>query len=389
MSEQRAADASAELYARLGARPLVNARGHNTVLGGSVPSPAIRAAVEQADRYYVDMKELLAGAGRRVAELIGCEAAFVTPGASAGLALGTAACMTGADLARVAALPHPTPETPQTVLLQAAQQFSYQHVVTTVGAQLQLVGDEQGTTAAQLDAALGAHVAAVLYPAHLEGAVAGTLTLDETIALAHRHDVPVLVDAAAQVHPIERFRGFTARGADLVAFSGKYFRAPNSTGFLCGRTDLVEAAVPQGFIGFETVADRRSWGRPLKLDRQEIVALVVALEEWLALDHDARLAGLEERCAAYASAFDGVPGTAWEVVTVHASSPRVLRVTVDAGAAPASAEQIQQRLAACSPSIAVNREGDVLLINPGPVDQRDDQLVIGGLRAALAAGVSG
>jgi hypothetical protein len=73
------------LYEDLGAVPVINAMGHMTMLGGSSPSPGVRAAMEQADRYYVDMDQLLTGSGRVVADLLGCEAALVTPGCVAAL----------------------------------------------------------------------------------------------------------------------------------------------------------------------------------------------------------------------------------------------------------------------------------------------------------------
>jgi len=103
----------------------------------------------------------------------------------------------------------------------------------------------------------------------------GTLSLQEVLRIAHASSVPVLVDAAGRVHPLEQFHSYTRDGADLVAFGAKYLGALNASGILCGRKDLVAAAACHGFMGFETVAYGKSFGRPLKLDRQTIVAAVV------------------------------------------------------------------------------------------------------------------
>src|SRR5688500_13253451 len=98
----------ATIYEQLGVNPVINARGHNTVLGGPTPAPPVREAMEAAERYYVEMHELLLRAGEMIARLVECEAAYVTPGAAAALALGTAACITGSDIEKMARLPDTT-----------------------------------------------------------------------------------------------------------------------------------------------------------------------------------------------------------------------------------------------------------------------------------------
>jgi seryl-tRNA(Sec) selenium transferase len=138
------------------------------------------------------------------------------------------------------------------------------------------------TPSARVRAAMDAETASVLHVAHCEGEP-GSLSLRQVLDVAHGKGVPVVVDAAGQVYPLERFTSFTKLGADLVCFGAKYIGSVNSSGILCGKKDLVEAASMQGFIGFETVADHQAFGRPMKLDRQEVVAVVVALQEWFAI----------------------------------------------------------------------------------------------------------
>src|ERR687888_1733372 len=159
--------AVSSVYEQLGVRPVINARGNNTVLGGSTPSARVRRAMQDAERYYVDMEQLLERSGQVIADLLGCEAAYVTPGAAAALALGAAACITGSDLDKMARLPN-TSGMKNKLLLQKRHHYHYEHAPTIVGAQLVEVGNADGTTAAQLEAALGSDVAAVLYPAHLD-----------------------------------------------------------------------------------------------------------------------------------------------------------------------------------------------------------------------------
>src|SRR5205085_11036808 len=103
----------------------------------------------------------------------------------------------------------------------------------------------------------------------------------------------------------------------------------HSSGILCGKKELIEAAVPQGFIGFETVAERKSFGRPLKLDRQEIVGVVTAVEEWFSMDHDKRVAELDRRLEAPQRRLPNPPGLSFEVLKREGNAPRVLRIGID------------------------------------------------------------
>lgn len=353
----------------LDVKAVINARGNNTVLGGSTPSPAVHRAMLDAERYYVDMRLLLEHAGKAIAQMLECEAAYVTPGAAAAMALGTAACMAGADPEKIQRLPDPT-GMPHTVVIQRGHRYHYQRAVTVAGAHLVEV------EAAQLEAALTPDVAAVLFPAHLDGAP-DTRRLEEVIQLAHAHNIPVIVDAAGRVYPIERFKSYTKLGADLVAFGAKYVGALNASGILCGRADLVAAASLDGFIGFETDAWEKSWGRPLKVDRQTIVAVVAALREWLETDHEARLAGYERRLNAMLSELEGAPGVTLSIRHDEGPAPRVLRIDIDRGAARHSVGEVVDALWAGNPAVAVGRDGDAaVLVNPVTLSPQEDGTVV-------------
>jgi L-seryl-tRNA(Ser) seleniumtransferase len=358
------------VFDELGVKWVINARGNNTVLGGSTPSPGVHRAMQEAERYYVDMQQLLERSGQAIARMLECEAAYVTPGAAAALALGAAACIAGADPEKIQHLPDTSGMPRNTIVIQRGHHYHYQRAVTVSGAHLLEVDSDQ------LEASLGPNVAAVLFPAHLEGAP-GTLPLTRVIELAHARGVAVLVDAAGRVYPIERFKSYTKLGADLVAFGAKYLGALNASGILCGRADLVNAAVLDGFIAFETAAWEKSWGRPLKVDRQTIVAVVAALREWLDTDHEARLAGYERRLQAMASELEGAPGVKLRIVHDEGPSPRVLRLDVDPSTARHDVPSIIASLYSGSPAIAVGRDGDkAVLVNPVTLQEQDDGQVV-------------
>jgi D-glucosaminate-6-phosphate ammonia-lyase len=367
------------VYEQLGVTPVVNARGNNTVLGGTTPSARVRRAMHEAERSYVDMKQLLERSGVVIADLLGAEAAYVTPGAAAALALGTAACIAGSDPDKIARLPDTT-GLPNTVLIQSGHRYHYEHTVTVPGAKLLEVGDGQRTTGAQLEAALGPGVATLLFPAHMDGAP-GTLTLSQVIEIAHAKGIPVLVDAAGRVYPLDKFRSYARDGADLVAFGAKYLGALNASGILCGRRDLVNAAAMHGFIGFETVAYGQSFGRPLKVDRQTIVAVVTALQEWLETDHDARIAGYERRLKDMLAELEGAPGVTVKIV--HGDGPEPIVLQLSFNGARHDAVSLEKALFNGNPAIAVDRDGEVININPVTLREEDDGLVVSRVGALI------
>jgi D-glucosaminate-6-phosphate ammonia-lyase len=275
------------VYDQLGTRAVVNARGIYTDLGGAVVSPEVWAAMTDANARAVEMTPLLESAGHRIADALGVDAAWVTPGASAAIALSTAACMTGRDHLAMERLPDTT-GLRDVVVCQRGHRTRYARMCWMTGARLVEVDP------AELDQALDpATVAAVFCPGHLDGR-AGTISLAAVFALSRARGVPTIVDAAFLNYPPASMRRFVDLGADLVCFSAKYYYGPNGGGFVCGRADLIDAVAGLDFAGFES-ADYLSFGRPFKLDRHTVVGTVLALEEWLTLDHEARFAEYARR----------------------------------------------------------------------------------------------
>src|SRR5207248_2065509 len=154
------------------------------------------------------------------------------PGCAAAMALGAAACLSGSDPQKIERLPDTTGMRSE-ILIQSRQRYKYDRCLTIFGAKLIEVGDAAGTTTAQLEAAITDRTAAIHYFA--PGGGEGVVPIEAVLRLAHARGVPVLVDAASQIYPLERLRHYPAIGADLVCFGAKYFGAANSSGILCGR----------------------------------------------------------------------------------------------------------------------------------------------------------
>jgi D-glucosaminate-6-phosphate ammonia-lyase len=288
-----------DIYDDLGVTKVINGAATLTRLGGSLMPPEVLAAMAEAAQHFIDIDELHKKVGERIATWTRNEAAYVSSGAAAGLALSTAACITGMDPDKRERLPY-TDGLKNEIIIQKRGLVGYAFAIRQAGGKIIEVGTEEGTTPAQLEAAINQKTAAIFYfnnPARMPGQV----PLEQGIEIARRADIPVVVDAAAQIPPVENLWRFTGMGVDLALFSGgKGLRGPQSSGLILGRKDLIEAcafnACPRAFIG-----------RPMKVGKEELVGLMTAVRLYLDLDHEALMQTYEEQVQTVIDAFAEAP----------------------------------------------------------------------------------
>lgn len=309
------------VYEALGVRTVINAAGDLTSLGGTLMLPEVRAAMDEASRAFVNMEELQFQAGRVIAEITGAEAGYVTAGAAAGLALAAAACIARDDLDTMSRLPD-TEHLPNEILIQKGHRNPYDRCLRAVGARLVEVGDPERCDAHELEAAVNGRTAAVAW---VVSCADRGLPLETVVEVAHRHRIPIIVDAAAALPPPSNLRAFVAAGADLVTFSGgKALRGPQASGILCGRGDLIRSVALQhldmdveprrwrtGSRGEEAEmsgAPRHGIGRSMKVGKEEIAGLVAALQLYLKRDHEAEQRQWESDMQVVARALQTLPG---------------------------------------------------------------------------------
>lgn len=305
----------ANVYEGLGVPAIINAKGTATRVSGGRMSPEVAAAMCEATRHCVDMTELQGRASEIIAGITGAQAGLVTAGASAGLLLGTAACLARLDPARMNRLPD-TEGMPDEVVVVRSQRNFYDHAVRAAGARLVEVGladrfsgaGVRDAEAWEVDDAIGPRTAGVFYVAQPRARPA----LGAVAEAARAKAVPVLVDAAAQLPPRDNLRRFLEEGADLVAFSGgKAILGPQASGILCGRRDLVASALLQSldqdlffeqwrpppgmFSGLRLRGlPQHGIGRSCKVGKEQIVGLLTALRRFAGEDLQAR----KRRCLA-------------------------------------------------------------------------------------------
>ena len=366
------------VYEDLGVKTIINAWGNATLTGGSIMRPEVLASMEEASRSYVWLPDLLEKAGERVAELAGVEAAYITSGAAAGIAISVAACMAGTDHDKMLQLPDTTGMKDE-VIVQASQIGGYDNMIEIAGGKVVAVGDEHGTNAEQLEAAFSEQTVALVH--FFAYASAGDVPLEQVIETAHERGVTVIVDAAAEFPPYPVLRRFIDMGADLAIFSGgKGLRGPQCTGLVLGRRDLIEACAVQA-------SPNHGVGRPTKVGKEEIVGLVKALELYAteAIQQEERTSW-DERCAHMSTEISRVPGVRayTEVVGptylpgrsgVTPEGIPVTQVRWDNSVIPMTPDEAERELYEGSTGIKVGADEDGLTISPHTLQDGEERIV--------------
>ena len=364
------------IYKELGAVPVINATGSVTMLGGSTPLPEVREAMAAADGAYIPLMELQEAAGAAIARMTNVPAAYITSGAGSALMLATAAAMAGDDDDRIQQLPN-TDGMKNEILIQTRQRYWYDRCLELAGAKLVMFGSEERTTREDLESAIGPNTAAVHYYAVEQEYDPDALSLEDTIAIAHAHDVLVTVDAAGQIYPLENFGKYVRMGADFQCIAAKYMGAPQSTGLALGSEEMIRKLGLQAFASYEG-RRVRGVGRPQKVDRQEMMGAVAAVQVWMTMNHEDRLADAERRTRVILEAVEGVPGLKADMIdNVIGHQPYGLTIRVDQSVTGFDIYELRDRLREGDPPIWTRvRDGeDFIIIHMFGLNPGEDQIV--------------
>ena len=281
------------IYEMVSAKPIINAIGSVTMLGGSTPIPEVKRAMDLADSSYIPLIELEEKAGKFLAEFIGVPATYITSGAGSALTLAAAAIMAGDDDKLIEQLPN-TDGMKNEILIQKKHRYWYDSCLEASGAQLITFGSEHKTTEKDLEEAIGPQTAGVHFTMYEQNPDNDALSLEKTIEIAHSYNLPVLVDAAGQIYPLENFGKYVKMGADFQCIAAKYLGASQSSGLALGTEEMIRKISKQSFVGYEG-RRIRGIGRPHKVDRQEMMGVVAAVQNWLTIDHETRLSDIEKQ----------------------------------------------------------------------------------------------
>jgi uncharacterized pyridoxal phosphate-dependent enzyme len=329
---------SRDFFTELGLRPFINARGTITRLSGSLMHPEVMESLNYASQQFVNLDDLQDRVGERIAEMLNCEAAIVTAGAASGMTLGTAAAITGKDPELIRNLPN-LDGRPREVIIQKTHRFSYDHAVRNTGVKLVEVDGPR-----EMMQAINQRTVMMLF---YNAASEHSVSREKFVEFGKLYDVPTFNDAAADVPPVENLFKYIEMGFDLVTFSGgKAIRGPQSAGLLFGRKDLIEAAKLNNNPNADTI------GRGMKVNKEEILAMMVALERYLARDHEADWTRWEEWVERIDRSVQNVPSVETEeYVPPVANHVPHLRIRWDEDQVKITPEEAREKLRFGHPSI--------------------------------------
>jgi uncharacterized pyridoxal phosphate-dependent enzyme len=350
------------IYTRLGVKPLINGRGTWTYLSASLELPEVRAAQVEASQHFVNIFDLQRAVGKRLAELTGAESGMITSGAAGAMAVATAGCIAGTDPDKIWQLPNTDGLKNEVVMVGGRSVFD--SAIRLAGAKLVLAESTE-----QIPNAITPNTVMIYTSSSPE-------QLAKEMAVAKAHHVPIFMDAADGIPPVDKLQLFAKMGCDLYTFSGgKGLCGPQSSGLLLGRKDLIEAAL----------ANSNPWEgavcRPMKVGKEEIMGCLAAVETWLKMDVPKLNKEWGVRVQRIATLVGTVPGVETKVYTPEENQCPTLSISWDQNAWRYSTADCAKQLLEGTPGIAVLTEdnpSDVLSQKPGAAraPRKDDKLQI-------------
>lgn len=364
---------TSKLYESIGVRPVINARGTFTIITGSQSLPEVKKAMEEASRHYVHLDELMEGVGRRIAEITQAEYAIVTNGCSAGLSHFTAAAIAGFNPERMQRLPNLTGLRDE-VIIPTYSRNQYDHAIRMLGVKIIEVRD-----IAELEPAINKRTALIYILAGPQDD--GPLGTAAVAAIAKKHNVPVLVDAAAEILTIPNVH--LARGATAVAYSGgKCIRGPQAAGLLLGDKAMLQAA-------WINSAPHHAFGRSMKVGKEEIMGMLAAVEMWPKRDHKAEWQMWEDRLAHISKRLGALPAVTCSIRQPSADLSNrtpALRVEWDQSRLPITGAALAKQMLDTEPRVVVaNPAANSINIVPYMLMPGEEKIIADKLHAILIA----
>lgn len=362
-----------DYFKELGVRTFINAAGTYTAMSGCLMRDDVMDAINYASKQYVNIDDLQDKVGARIAELLECEAATVTAGCFSALTLGLAGVLTGTDARKAAQLPTDLTGMKSEVILQKSHHIGYAHALKNCGVKLIEV-----ETAAELEAAINDQTAMLWFLNYANPD--GQIKYEEFVSIGKKHGIPTMIDCAADVPPKENLFKYTRMGFDLVCFSGgKGLRGPQSAGLLLGRKDLIAGARQNTLPRGDTV------GRGMKVNKEETLGMLAALENFLSRDHEADWKLWEAQIKHIHDAVASVDGVMPEIhVPEIANHVPSLRVKWDMNKIKMDGNEVREKLRMGHPSIQTVGDKESLGITTWMMNPGEERVVASRIKEILS-----
>ena len=380
--------AGIDYYDKLGVAKIINAAGTYTTLTAACMPPQVRRAVEQAALHPVYLLDLQVASGEYLAKKLRCEGALVTSGAAGAITLATAACMANANGNKPGALPQEAAKLKNEIIIQKSHRYSYDHAMMLCGAVIREV-----VTLDDYKRAFNEKTVMTNFfnAAEEEDGPPAEIGREQWLEIAHQHNVPCHIDAAADMPPIENLWKYTGMGFDLVCFSGgKGIRGPQNAGLLLGKKHLIDLALENNNPNGNAV------GRGMKVAKEQIVGMVAAVDWLLETSDEENEKEYNRRAKIIADACKDVPSMKSSIVIPKIANhvPHLL-LKFDPAVVGVTVPQVVERLRSEKPRIELNpntghkpnqgipSDADTLVVGVWMLQPGETEVVARRIRAAL------
>jgi D-glucosaminate-6-phosphate ammonia-lyase len=365
------------IFQSIGVEPIINCRGTFTIIGGSIERPEVRAAMEAAAKDFVQYDELADGIGKRLATLTGAEWGMVSAGCAAGLKHVTAACVTGGNPEKLIRIPNLTGFEKTEVVIPKSSRNVYDHAIRNIGVTIVEVD-----TLEELDRALNTRTAMIYLMAFSASDPGQPLSLENIARVATPKNIPILVDAAAEVLTIPNIH--LQRGATIVAYSGgKAICGPQCAGLVIGKKDILMSA-------WQASAPHHGPGRDNKVGREEMMGMLAAVEAWGTRNHQQEWKTWLSWLDSIAKRMAGIPGittSVFEPTELSNRSP-VLTISWDPTNLNITGDEVAEEVGRNKPRIALGSESgkglSSITITTGQMQPGNEKMVAERLFALLS-----
>ena len=336
------------ILSSIGVEPVINCRGTFTAIGGSTELPEVRRAMEYAAPFYVQLDELAMAVGKRLGEITGAEWGMVSSGCAAGLKHITAACVTGGDPEKLIRIPDLAGLEKTEVIIPRYSRIVYDHAIKNIGVKIITVN-----TAEELANAISQRTAMIFLFTAPQEYYNGPLSIENVVKMAGPRNIPVIADAAAEILTVPNIH--LQKGATIVAYSGgKAIRGPQSTGLLLGKKEILLAA-------WQASSPHHGPGRDNKVDSEEQIGLLAAVESWVRTDHNAIEKMWIEWLNYIADRISGIKTINTSITNPEGVDNRSasLTITWDPSVLNITGEQVAEDFAKNRPRIAIGCRSDL------------------------------
>jgi L-seryl-tRNA(Ser) seleniumtransferase len=365
--------AKRDVIKELGLRTFINAAGTYTTMTASLMHDEVVDTIQSASNHFVMINEVQDKVGEKIAAMCHAEAAMVTAGCWSALVLGTAGVLTRMDREKVALLPNLSSFEKTEVIVQKSHNIGYVHALTNTG-----IVPVEVETAEEMERAITSKTA-MMWFLNSSGPM-GQIKHEEFVAIGKKHNIPTMIDMAADVPPVENLWKYNDLGFDLVCVSGgKAICGPQSAGILMGKKDLIAAARLNG------PPNGGNLGRGMKVNKEEILGMYVALEKYINTDHAAEWKMWEGRVATIIQAVSKVKGVSTEIfVPPVANHTPSLKISWDQSKVKTTPKDLLKNLQDGTPSVEVMIGPDAINITVFMLQHGEDKIVAKRVQEELA-----